>query len=92
MSKADGRQARAIQGLAAALQDCLDSAVERRAQRAEERIEAKFGPRFDKVDDTLRLFWEQFGGDEKIFRRDEVEGGTPVVESTAGAAEDRLLT
>ena len=50
--------------LAAALQGCLDSAVEQGARRAEERIEAKFGPRFDKQDETLRMVWRQCGGDE----------------------------
>ena len=56
--------------LAAALQDCLNSAVERGAQRAKEEIKAEFGPRFDQVDarldkqdDTLRLFWEHMKGD-----------------------------
>ena len=78
MSKANGRQARAIQGLAAALQECLDSAVESGARqvreevRAElgprfdrhrEEIRAEFGPRFDRQDDTLRLMWRQCGGD-----------------------------
>ena len=57
--------------LAAALQNCLDSAVERGATRAEERIDAKFGPRFDKMDarldkqdETLRMVWRQCGGRE----------------------------
>ena len=67
MSKADGRQAQAIQGLAAALQECLDSAAESSARRvgAEIRreIQAEFGPRFDRQDETLRLMWRQCGGD-----------------------------
>ena len=63
MSKADGRQARAIQGLAAALQECLDSAVESSARRVREEVRAEFGPRFDRQDETLRLVWRQCGGD-----------------------------
>ena len=63
MSKTDGRQARAIQGLATALQECLDSATESSARRASEEIRAEFGPRFDRQDDTLRLMWRQCGGD-----------------------------
>ena len=79
MSKADGRQARAIQGLAAALQECLDSAAESGARRVGEEIRSEirneiqsevrseirdeFGPRFDRQDETLRLMWRQCGGD-----------------------------
>ena len=79
MSKADGRQARAIQGLATALQECLDSAAESGARRLgeeirgeirgeireeiREEIRAEFGPRFDRQDETLRLVWRQCGGD-----------------------------
>ena len=79
MSKADGRQARAIQGLAAALQECLDSAAESGARRVGEEIrdeirdgirnefrdeiQAEFGPRFDRQDETMRLMWRQCGGD-----------------------------
>ena len=49
--------------LAAALQDCLDSAVERGAMRATEAIRDEFGPRFDKQDKTLRMIWKQRDGD-----------------------------
>ena len=71
MSKVDGRQARAIQGLAAALQECLDSAAESGARRVREEIRSEvrseirdeFGPRFDRQDETLRLMWHQCGGD-----------------------------
>lgn len=75
MSKVDGRQARAIQGLAAALQECLDSAAESGARRVREEIRSEvrseirseirdeFGPRFDRQDETLRLMWRQCGGD-----------------------------
>ena len=87
MSKTDGRQARAIQGLATALQECLDSATESSARRASEEIRAEFGPqfdrqreairaelgpRFDRQDDTLRLMWRQCGGDPN--RRLPVDG------------------
>ena len=41
MSASDGRQARAIQGLAAALQECLDSAAESGARRVREEIRDK---------------------------------------------------
>ena len=75
MSKADGRQARAIQGLAAALQECLDSAAESGARRVSkeirdgirnefrDEIQAEFGPRFDRQDETMHLMWRQCGGD-----------------------------
>ena len=63
MSKPNGD--RPIQRLAEALQDCLDEAVERGAQKAKEEVKAEFGPRFDKMDATLRLFWTQkLGGKE----------------------------
>ena len=42
-----------IQDLADALQRCFDSAVEQGAKRTEERIEAKWGPRFDRMDTRL---------------------------------------
>ena len=58
-----GREERTAE-LAAALQDCLDSAVERGAQRAKEAIREEFGPRFDKQDATLRMVWRQCGGRE----------------------------
>lgn len=55
--------------LAAALQECLDSAVERGAERAKEAIREEFGPRFDRIDErldrqdkTLRKMWRQRGG------------------------------
>ena len=63
MSKANGRQARAIQGLAAALQECLDSAVESSARQVRQEVRAEFGTRFDRQDATLRLMWRQCGGD-----------------------------
>ena len=58
MSKPNGRQARAIQGLASALQECLDASVE----ASEKRMEEKWGPRFDRQDETLRMIWRQCGG------------------------------
>ena len=45
--------------LATALQDCLDSA----AQTAAQEVKDELIPRLDKQDKTLRLFWNQFGGD-----------------------------
>ena len=54
--------------LAAALQESLDSAAERGAIRAKEEIRTEFGPRFDRIDETLRMVWKQCGGkkDERL--------------------------
>ena len=68
MSRPDGRRARAIEGLAAALQECFDASIE--------AAEKRFEPRFDRQDetlrrqdetlrrqnDTLRMIWTQCGG------------------------------
>ena len=54
MSKANGRQARAIQGLAAALQECLDSAVESGARQVREEVRAELGPQFDRQREEIR--------------------------------------
>ena len=62
MSKPNGRQKRAIQGLAAALQECFDASIELAERRFEER---STNERFDKQDETLRLIWRQVGGDRK---------------------------
>ena len=37
------------------MQECLDSTVEYSAQRVKKEIQAEFGPRFDRQDETLRL-------------------------------------
>ena len=68
MSRPGGRRARAIEGLAAALQECFDASIE----AAEKRVEPRFGKidarldkvdtRLDKQDDTLRMIWTQCGG------------------------------
>ena len=68
MSRPDGRRRRAIEGLAAALQECFDASIE----AAEKRMEPRFGKidarldkvdtRLDKQDDTLRMIWTQCGG------------------------------
>ena len=58
MSKPNGRQQKAIEGLAAALNECFDANIE----VAERRFEEKWGPRFDRQDDTLRMIWTQCGG------------------------------
>ena len=61
MNGPGGRRARAIQGLAAALQECFDASIE----AAEKRMEPRFGrmdTRLDKQDDTLRMIWTQCGG------------------------------
>ena len=75
MSRPDGRRARAIEGLAAALQECFDASIE--------VAEKRFEPRFERQDqilrrqdetlrqqsdtlrrqnDTLRMIWTQCGG------------------------------
>ena len=68
MSKPNGRRQRAVQGLAAALQECFDVSIEAADQRTEprfEKIETRFhriDTRLDKQDDTLRMIWTQCGG------------------------------
>ena len=61
MSRPGGRRAWAIEGLAAALQECFDASIE--------AAEKRFEPRFDRQDetlrrqnDTLRMIWTQCGG------------------------------
>ena len=61
ISKPNGHQQRAIQGLAAALQDCFDASIEAADKRTEPRFE-KIETRLDKQDDTLRMIWTQCGG------------------------------
>ena len=46
MSGPNGRQKRAIEGLAAALQECFDASIE----VAEKRMENRYEPRFEKID------------------------------------------
>lgn len=75
MSRPDGRRQRAIEGLAAALQECFDASIEVAEKRMEprfKRIDARFeqiDTRFEKIethldkqDDTLRMIWTQCGG------------------------------
>ena len=64
MSKTNGsgRQKKAIQNLASALQECFSVAASNAEQRYlafEERMEN----RFDRQDETLRLFWRHIKGD-----------------------------
>ena len=68
MSRPGGRRARAIEGLAAALQECFDASIE--------ASEKRFEPRFERQDEilrrqdetqrqqneTLRMIWTQCGG------------------------------
>lgn len=68
MSKSNGRSKRALENLAAALQECLDvaseNAAERAAERAATRVKADLEPRLDRQDETLRMIWTQCGGKE----------------------------
>ena len=68
MSRPNGRQKHAIEGLAAALQACFDVSIEVADKRMEPRFE-KIDTRFEKIDthldrqdDTLRMIWTQCGG------------------------------
>ena len=61
MSRPNGRQTRAIEGLAAALQECLEASIEAAGKRMEPRFE-KIEGRLDKQDATLRMIWTQCGG------------------------------
>jgi thymidylate kinase len=72
MSRPNGRQKRAIEGLATALQECFDVSIEVAEKRFEQRMESRFekiDTRFEKIDtrlekqdDTLRMIWTQCGG------------------------------
>lgn len=72
MSRPNGRQKRAIEGLATALQECFDVSIEVAEKRFEQRMEPRFekiDTRFEKIDtrlekqdDTLRMIWTQCGG------------------------------
>ena len=65
MSRPNGRQKRAIEGLATALQECFDASIEVSEKRVEQRMAPRFenmDTRFDKQDDTLRMIWTQCGG------------------------------
>ena len=68
MGRPNGRQKRAIEGLAAALQECFDASIEVAEKRMEPRFEKidtrfeKIDTRLDKQDDTLRMIWTQCGG------------------------------
>ena len=50
----NGREQKAIEGLAASLQECLNIA----ARKSDERL--------DRQDETLRLIWQQVGGDRTM--------------------------
>ena len=65
MSGPNGRQKRAIEGLATALQECFDASIDVAEKRFEKRMEPRFekiDTRLDKQDDTLRMIWKQCGG------------------------------
>lgn len=57
MSNVNGRSKRALEGLAAALQECLDAAVESGERRCRSVMEERFqqqDERFRQQDETLR--------------------------------------
>lgn len=56
MTKPNGRQQKAIEGLAAALTECFDAAVEAGENRTRPLLEAQ--------NETLRMIWRQCGGKE----------------------------
>ena len=62
MSKPNGRQQKAIEGLAAALNECFGAATER-SEKAVEHLRHDMNTRLDKQDATLRLMWNQSSGD-----------------------------
>ena len=65
MSRPNGRQKRAIEGLATALQECFDASIDVAEKRFEQRMEPRFekiDTRLDKQDDTLRMIWTQCDG------------------------------
>ena len=55
-----------VEEVAAALQGCLDVAVEGAADRAANRVKAELVPRLDRQDATLRLMWKQMKGNGKL--------------------------
>ena len=59
-----------VEEVAAALQDCLDVAVEGAAERAAheaaQKVKDELLPRLDKQDATLRLMWKQMKGNGKL--------------------------
>ena len=66
MGNLNGSQKKALDGLAAALRptEGLASALTECFEAAVEAGTKHVGSRLDKQDDTLRLFWKQLGGDE----------------------------
>ena len=50
MSRPNGRQKRAIEGLATALQECFDASID----MAEKRFEQRMEPRFEQIDASSR--------------------------------------
>ena len=58
MSKPNGRQKKAIEGLAAALNECFDAAVESGENRARQAMREETAG----MKETLRMIWRQCGG------------------------------
>ena len=64
MSKPNGRQQKAIEGLAAALNECFDAAVEAGEERARKAAAIAAAEESADMKATLRMIWQQGGGEK----------------------------
>lgn len=72
MSNVNGRSKRAIEGLAAALQECLDAAVESGERRCRSVMDERFqqqNERFQQQDERFRQQDERFRRQDETLRR-----------------------
>jgi thymidylate kinase len=85
MSRPNGRQKRAIEGLATALQECFDVSIEVAEKRFEQRMES----RFEKIDTRFEKIDTRF---EKIDTRLEKQDDTlrMIWTQCGGKADQRL--
>ena len=91
MSKPNGRQKRAIEGLAAALQECFDASSE----LAEKRMEKRNEPRFAKIDDRFEQVDARFEQVDARFeqvdaRFEQVDARFDKMETHLGKQDDTL--